>query len=83
MALIDRNFQGFAKEIFTDAGKYVIHFGDKPEDAARQATETLKSRTNNKNLPSVTPLAKLRTGVAVIPQHSGNQLVFIIVLFIY
>lgn len=27
LALVDRNFSGFAKEIFTDAGKYVIHFG--------------------------------------------------------
>eukprot|EP00197_Chlamydomonas_leiostraca_P013131 CAMPEP_0202872482 /NCGR_PEP_ID=MMETSP1391-20130828/21300_1 /ASSEMBLY_ACC=CAM_ASM_000867 /TAXON_ID=1034604 /ORGANISM="Chlamydomonas leiostraca, Strain SAG 11-49" /LENGTH=518 /DNA_ID=CAMNT_0049553531 /DNA_START=71 /DNA_END=1624 /DNA_ORIENTATION=+ len=27
LALIDRNFQGLGKEIFTDAGKYVIHFG--------------------------------------------------------
>ena len=36
LALIDRNFQGFGKELFTDAGKYVIHFGDKPEDAAEQ-----------------------------------------------
>ncbi|KXZ45777.1 hypothetical protein GPECTOR_50g570 [Gonium pectorale] len=27
LALVDRNFQGFAKELFTDAGKYVIHFG--------------------------------------------------------
>jgi hypothetical protein len=34
MALIDRNFQGFTKEIFTDAGKYVIHFGGKIADMA-------------------------------------------------
>lgn len=36
MALIDRNFQGFGKELFTDAGKYVIHFGDTPKEAAEQ-----------------------------------------------
>ena len=36
LALIDRNFQGFGKELFTDAGKYVIHFGDAPGEAARQ-----------------------------------------------
>ena len=36
LALIDRNFQGFGKELFTDAGKYVIHFGSKPSDAAEQ-----------------------------------------------
>ena len=39
LALIDRNFQGFGKELFTDAGKYVIHFGDKPADAAEQVTD--------------------------------------------
>ena len=36
LALIDRNFQGFGKELFTDAGKYVIHFGDEPAAAAEQ-----------------------------------------------
>ena len=30
LALIDRNFQGFGKELFTDAGKYVIHYGETP-----------------------------------------------------
>jgi hypothetical protein len=38
LALIDRNFQGFGKELFTDAGKYVIHFGMPPDTAAEQAT---------------------------------------------
>jgi hypothetical protein len=38
LALIDRNFQGFGKELFTDAGKYVIHFGDTPKVAAEQVT---------------------------------------------
>lgn len=28
LAQIDRNFQGFGKELFTDAGMYAIHFGD-------------------------------------------------------
>ncbi|KAG2502141.1 hypothetical protein HYH03_000629 [Edaphochlamys debaryana] len=32
LALVDRNFQGFAKEIFTDAGKYVVHFGYKGQE---------------------------------------------------
>lgn len=27
LALIDRNFSGFGIELFTDAGRYVIHFG--------------------------------------------------------
>ena len=38
LALIDRNFQGFGKELFTDAGKYVIHFGSKPTEAAEQVS---------------------------------------------
>lgn len=75
MALIDRNFQGFGKEIFTDAGKYVIHFGESPQEAAKSVTQTLKARTKNPNLPPVTPVAKIRTGVKVIPTVTGNQLV--------
>lgn len=75
LALIDRNFQGFGKELFTDAGKYVIHFGQKPDDAAKQVTETLQSRTKDPSLPPVTPIAQMRTDVEVIPSYSGNQLV--------
>eukprot|EP00967_Tisochrysis_lutea_P084440 scaffold118019_cov19-Tisochrysis_lutea.AAC.1 len=26
LALIDRNFQGFGRELFTDAGKYVLFY---------------------------------------------------------
>lgn len=75
LALIDRNFQGFGKELFTDAGKYVIHFGEDPDSAAEAVTKTLKARTNNPSLPPVTALARLRTGVKVIPTFTGNQLV--------
>jgi len=35
LASIDRNFQGFGKELFTDAGQYVIRF---PEGAPREVT---------------------------------------------
>lgn len=42
MALIDRNFQGFAKEIFTDAGKYVIHFGESSQQAAENVANTVQ-----------------------------------------
>ena len=80
LALIDRNFQGFGKEIFTDAGKYVIHFGESPIQAAETATKTLKARTNDPNLRAVTPMAKLRTGVKVIPSVTGNQLVLSCIL---
>ncbi|KAF5835974.1 Scramblase-domain-containing protein [Dunaliella salina] len=33
LALIDRNFQGFGRELFTDAGKYAIHFGSNTPQA--------------------------------------------------
>jgi len=42
LALIDRNFQGFGKELFTDAGKYVIHFGSQPTEAAEQVPLSCK-----------------------------------------
>ena len=45
LALIDRNFQGFGKELFTDAGKYVIHFGDRPAAAAEQVSLCKTCRT--------------------------------------
>ena len=43
MALIDRNFSGFAKELFTDAGKYVIHFGEAQEQAAEHIANTVQA----------------------------------------
>jgi hypothetical protein len=69
-----RNFLGFAKEIFTDAGKYVVHFGYAPTTAAAMAEKTLAIRSGQADV-HVTPLAQLRTEVAVIPSVTGNQLV--------
>uniref|UniRef100_A0A383V788 Phospholipid scramblase n=1 Tax=Tetradesmus obliquus TaxID=3088 RepID=A0A383V788_TETOB len=74
LALIDRNFLGFAKEIFTDAGKYVVHFGYSPQEAATLCSKTLQARSGNADV-AVTPLAQARTEVAVIPSVTGNQLV--------
>lgn len=74
LALIDRNFQGFGKELFTDAGKYVIHFGDTPKVAAEQAANTVQAAHPDKPRPDVTALARIRTDVAVIPTSTGNQL---------
>ncbi|KAK9808529.1 hypothetical protein WJX73_005262 [Symbiochloris irregularis] len=75
MALIDRNFQGFAKEIFTDAGKYVIHFGESSQEAAENVANTVQAAHPDKPRPPVTALARMRTDVAVIPTQTGNQLV--------
>jgi len=63
LALIDRNFQGFARELFTDAGKYVVHFGHGAEDSARMAQRTLEARAEGAgrraDWPPVRPLALL------------------------
>jgi len=78
LALIDRNFLGFGKEIFTDAGKYVIHFGMPPQTAAQEATASrqalVEAQSSKGETPPVTQLAKLRTDCSVIPTVSGNQL---------
>jgi len=80
LALIDRNFLGFGRELFTDAGKYVVHFGMPPDTAAEQATVSRhalvaqQAAKDGKALPEVTALAKLRTDAAVIPTQNGNQL---------
>ena len=41
LALIDRNFQGLGRELFTEAGKYVIHFGESPESATHSVAQSL------------------------------------------
>ena len=79
MALIDRNFQGFGKELFTDAGKYVIHFGDKPMEAASQATKTIQAAHPDKPAPAVTAVAKYRNpDMQVIATSTADQLVSLV-----
>ena len=74
--MIDRNFQGFGKELFTDAGKYVIHFGDKPMEAATQATKTIQAAHPDKPAPAVTAVAKYRNpDMQVIATSTADQLV--------
>ena len=76
MALIDRNFQGFGKELFTDAGKYVIHFGDKPMEAANQASKTIQAAHPDKPAPPVTAVAKYRNpDMQIIATSTADQLV--------
>ena len=75
LALIDRNFSGFAKEIFSDAGRYCIHFGQAPDDAARFVQRSIDAHANTD-----TPKEQLRARVvesngAIIPFSSGEQLV--------
>jgi len=35
LALVDRNFSGLGVELFTDAGKYVVHFGESEPSGSR------------------------------------------------
>lgn len=51
-----------------------MHFGYKPDTAAAMAEKTLAIRSGKADV-HVTPLAQLRTEVAVIPSVTGNQLV--------
>jgi uncharacterized protein YxjI len=74
LALIDRNFSGFGKELFTDAGRYVIHFGGSPQEAAEQIHTALEVAHPDRPAPPVTALARLRTDATVIPTTTGNQL---------
>lgn len=81
LALIDRNFLGLGKELFTDAGKYVIHFGMPPDVAADQATasrqalvESQAAKKGAQTLPPITQLAQLRTEVDVVATQEGKQL---------
>lgn len=79
MALIDRNFQGFGKELFTDAGKYVLHFGDKPMEAASQAAKTIQAAHPDKPAPPVTAVAKYRNpDMQVIATSTADQLVCLV-----
>ncbi len=77
--------QGLAKELFTDAGKYVVHFGS-PATAEQQLEQQQQQQQAQQALPAtpgqpagalppVTPMALARTDVAIIPTASGSQLV--------
>lgn len=74
LALIDRNFQGFAKEIFTDAGKYVIHFGQPATNSDGTNEQSSSNSSSSSPRAPITTMAKLRTGVQVIPTANGGQL---------
>ncbi|KAK9833274.1 hypothetical protein WJX81_001649 [Elliptochloris bilobata] len=78
LALIDRNFQGFGKELFTDAGKYAIHFGSAPEEAAEQVVNAIEAAHPDKPQPAlpakVTAMAKLRNDIMVVPTQTGDAL---------
>ena len=70
LAQIDRNFQGFGKELFTDAGMYVIHFGDAlpgPEGLTADEEEDVET-------PVRAPRAARQAPVEPPPPASSNAL---------
>ena len=76
LALIDRNFSGFGKELFTDAGRYAIHFGDTPEASARFVQRSLEAAHPEKGEALRAPVASFGPDTkAVIPCSTGDQLV--------
>ena len=76
LALIDRNFSGFAKEIFSDAGRYCIHFGQAPEDSARFVQRSIDAaHANSDTLNDELRAPVVTSNDAVLPFSSGEQLV--------
>ncbi|GFR43289.1 hypothetical protein Agub_g4354, partial [Astrephomene gubernaculifera] len=67
LALVDRNFQGFAKEIFTDAGKYVVHFGG--NQLQQQQQQQAEQQPQQPQLQQVAG----GTGAAAAPHQPEQQ----------
>ena len=65
---------GFGKELFTDAGKYAIHFGSSAAEAAEQLSTAVQGAHPDKPPPDVTALARLRNDLSVIPTSTGALL---------
>jgi hypothetical protein len=76
LAIIDRNFSGFGKELFTDAGKYAIHFGSTAEESAKFVQLSLDAGHPGNKGGMKAPVARLNSEFnSVIPCSSGEQLV--------
>lgn len=76
LALIDRNFSGFAKELFSDAGRYCIHFGQAPADSAQFVQRSIDAAHADRDISKDELRAPVvKSNKAVIPFSSGEQLV--------
>ena len=80
LALIDRNFSGFGIELFTDAGKYVIHYGSSPSGkkhkaiSENEAVDPMRPKIDSmwaNSSTKVTEMSKWRTNVQV--QEEGRE----------
>ncbi len=75
LALIDRNFSGFGKELFTDAGRYAIHFGDTPDESARFVQRSIDAAHPDARADKAMQAPIVPGTNAVIPFSTGDQLV--------
>jgi len=75
LALIDRNFSGFGKELFTDAGRYAIHFGDTPDESARFVQRSIDAAHPDARADKSMQAPIVPGTNAVIPFSTGDQLV--------
>jgi len=81
LAFIDRNFMGFGKEIFTDAGQYAIHFGLPAAEAEKMVSnvEQAKASQAQASPPPVPPKplgpeAATDDKALVIPTQAGSMI---------
>ena len=65
LALIDRTFQGWGRELYLNSKRYVVHFGSALAPAYQGVMQP----------PPVTKMAVMRTGVPTMPGPAGDQLV--------
>jgi len=75
IALIDRNFSGFGKELFTDAGRYAVHFGEASKEDARVAVRRTIEAAHPEAKPAAVDSSVERALVATSPSSPSGSLV--------
>jgi hypothetical protein len=71
MAFIDRKFRGFGREIFTDTGQYLIHFGPRPPEDATGNTQSSAPLLNLEQRALILALA-VNIDFDYFSRHSGG-----------
>ncbi len=67
--------QGLAKELFTDAGKYAIHFGSPRHSSAEQAAATIRAAHPTATIDSSSLTRNVPDNALLVPTATGSQLV--------
>ena len=75
IALIDRNFSGFGKELFTDAGRYAVHFGESSKQDAAAAVRRTIEAAHPEAKPAAIEASVEKALVATSPSASSSNLV--------